>query len=340
MLGSMRVDVILSPDLSPGEILELGLLAERYGIGAVWTSNYPSSRDPFISLCPLALASSRIRLGPLVITPYELHPLKIAKALGSLNELCHGRANILIGGPTGVNATMGMGLTRMVGRVCECVEILQATSAERVLNYNGRIFQVWGYKPVWATDAPPAIYVGANKPQMLAMAARVADNIMLGDITPHHLGTAVATLDRNFAAAGRRRADVPLSGLVAWHVKADRQTAVAEARQQLALRGMLDSWYLRPFLSEEECQFVEANRGAFFSAYKNNTPEIAGVPDALIDRIIDNLGCTGSADDIDRHIERLRHFRDLGLSQVALKLHNDSAAAIRLIGEQLVPALQ
>jgi len=108
----MKIDLILDPDLSPQEVSELGLLAERYGFRAVWTSNYPSSRDPFISLCPLALASSTIRLGPLVVTPYEMHPYKIAKALATLNELCGGRANILTGGPTGVNATMGAGFSR------------------------------------------------------------------------------------------------------------------------------------------------------------------------------------------------------------------------------------
>ena len=96
----MNFHVILDPDSSSHEVRELGLLAESYGFDAVWTSNYPSSRDPFINLCPLALASSKIRLGPLVVTPYELHPYKIAKALASLNELCGGRANILTGGPT------------------------------------------------------------------------------------------------------------------------------------------------------------------------------------------------------------------------------------------------
>ena len=336
----MRVDVILSPDCSPGEVTELGLLAENHGIGAVWTSNYPSSRDPFISLCPLALASSRIRLGPLVVTPYEQHPYKTAKALASLNELCGGRANILIGGPTGVNAAMGMGVTRMVGRVRECVEILQAVRADQPLNYNGKIFQVWGYRPTWATDAAPLIYVGANKPQMLRMAAKVADNIMLGDPTPEVLAAAMATLDRELQSAGRQRRDLRISALVSWHVKADRREAVAEARQQLALRGMLDPWYLRAFLSEEECRFVDSHREAFFAAYKKNTPVIDGVPDSITDRLVEHLSCTGDEGDIDRHIERLKKYRDLGLTEVALKLHRDQAEAIRLIGERVVPALQ
>jgi len=336
----MRVDVILSPDSSPGEVTELGLLAERHGIGAVWTSNYPSSRDPFISLCPLAIASSRIRLGPMVVTPYELHPYKTAKALASLNELCGGRANILIGGPTGVNAAMGMGVTRMVGRVRECVEILKSVRPDQPLNYQGKIFQVWGYQPSWATDPPPLIYVGANKPQMLRMAAKVADNIMLGDPTPQSLAAALTTLDHQLQSAGRHRRDVRISALVAWHVKADRKQAVAEARQQLALRGMLDPWYLRGFLSEEECRHVDSHRQAFFTAYKKNTPVIEGVPEPIIGKLVEHLTCTGDARDVDRHIGRLLQFRDMGLNQVALKLHHDQADAIRLIGERVVPALQ
>ncbi len=336
----MRVDVILSPDCSPREVQELGLLAEAHGIGAVWTSNYPSSRDPFISLCPLALASSRIRLGPLVVTPYELHPYKTAKSLASLNELCGGRANILIGGPTGVNAAMGMGVTRMVGRVRECAEILKSVRPDRPLNYHGKIFQVWAYRPTWATDSPPLIYVGANKPQMLRMAAQVADNIMLGDPTPEVLAAAIATLDRELLSAGRRRLDLRISALVAWHVKTDRRKSIAEARQQLALRGMLDPWYLHTFLSNEECRFVDSHREAFFAAYKNNTPIIDGVPDSITDKLVEHLTCTGDEGDIDRHIERLKQFRDLGLTEVALKLHTDQAEAVRMIGERVVPALR
>jgi alkanesulfonate monooxygenase SsuD/methylene tetrahydromethanopterin reductase-like flavin-dependent oxidoreductase (luciferase family) len=336
----LRVDVILPPELSPSAITELGLLAERCGVGAVWASNYPSSRDPFISLCPLATASRTIRLGPLVITPYELHPYKIAKALAGLNELCGGRANILVGGPTGLMGTMGIDPKRMVRHVRECVEILKAASPDRTLNYQGQLFQVWGYRPEWATDPPPVVYVGANKVQMLRMAASLADGIMFGDMTEQSLSAGLQTIDGALAAAGKSRADLRLSGLVAWHVKDDEQEATREARQQLALRGMLDRAFLAPFLSEEECRLVEANRGAFFSAYKKRTHVIEGVPESIVAKIVAELTCTGSARDIDRHVERLRAFRQLGLTEVALKLHGDPGAAIRLIGERVVPALR
>jgi alkanesulfonate monooxygenase SsuD/methylene tetrahydromethanopterin reductase-like flavin-dependent oxidoreductase (luciferase family) len=335
----MILDVILDPDLSPYEVSELGLLAESYGLRAVWTSNYPSSRDPFLSLCPLALASSTIRLGPLVITPYELHPLKMAKALSSLNELCKGRANILVGGPSGVMGAMGIDGQRMVGSVRECVEILKAANPNEVLNYQGDIYQAYGYQPRWATQEPPLIYIGANKEQMLHMASGIADGIMLGDTTAGRLDTSLQRIQQNLKTLGRNREDLRVSCLVAWHVKEDRKLSASEARRHLALRGMLDKWYLETFLSEEECRIVDANRPSFFRAYKQKTDVIENVPDALVDKLVDNLSLAGDYGDIDKHIETLRRYRDMGLDEVALKLHGDHEASVRIIGERLLPAL-
>jgi 5,10-methylenetetrahydromethanopterin reductase len=336
----MKIDVILDPDSSPGEVRDLGLLAESYGLHAVWTSNYPSSRDPFISLCPLAIESSTIRLGPLVITPYEMHPYKIAKALASLNELCGGRAQILTGGPTGVNAAMGMDFSRMVGRTRECVEIIKGANPDEALNYAGKIFQVNGYKPTWATDEPAFVYVGANKKQMTRLATGIADGLMLGDTTEERLGSSLQLIDEDLASHGRSRDDLVVSCLVAWHVKEDKQASDHEAKRHLALRGMLDVWFLETFLDEEEIQIVDKNRGNIFKAYKQKTDVIEGVPDAIVDKLVDNLSMAGDLDDVDRHIETLRRYRDMGLDEVALKLHEDQEAAIRVIGERIRPAFQ
>ena len=338
----MQISAILDPDLSPGEVKDLGLLAERLGLTAVWNSNYPSSRDPFINLCPLALASDAIRLGPLVVTPYELHPYKTAKALASLNELAGGRANILVGGPTGVNAAMGMDTSRMVGRVKECVEILKGITPEEPFNYNGKIFQVWNYHPRWATDAPPRIYVGANMPQMLHMAAGVADRIMFGDPTAPRLERNFRELEEHLKAHGRSRADVEISALIAWHVQEDADDSRSEATSQLALRGMLDAWYLESFLDTDEVAMVEDNRKRFFSAYKQKSAVIEGVPDAIVGKLVDNLTMAGGPESIDGHIETLRNYESLGLAETAFKLHgngDDHAAAIQMIGERIVPAM-
>jgi alkanesulfonate monooxygenase SsuD/methylene tetrahydromethanopterin reductase-like flavin-dependent oxidoreductase (luciferase family) len=232
-----------------------------------------------------------------------------------------------------------MDTSRMVGRVRECMEILKGVSPDAPLNYNGDIFQTWGYQPRWMTDDPPQIYVGANMEQMSRMAAGIADNIMLGDPTPTRLERSLQELDVNLKAHGRTRADVQVSALVAWHVKAEAAASVSEAKSQLALRGMLDAWYLDSFLDEDEYKLVDENRNNFFRAYKQGADVIEGVPDEIVDKLVDNLTMSGGPASIDQHLETLQRYQAMGLDQVALKLHGDPHAAIETIGARLVPVL-
>ena len=103
---------------------------------------------------------------------------------------------------------------------------------------------------------------------------------------------------------------------------------------------MLDIWFLETFLDEEECRIVDENRGNIFTAYKQKTDKIEGVPDDIVDKLVDNLSMSGDHADIDSHIETLRRYRDMGLDTVAFKLHEDQEAAIKAIGERILPVLQ
>jgi len=208
------------------------------------------------------------------------------------------------------------------------------------LNYEGKIYQVRGYRPTWATDEPPFIYVGANKKQMVHLATRIADGLMLGDTTEQRLGSSLQLIEENLKSHGRSRDDLVVSCLVAWHVKEDKDTSANEAKRYLALRGMLDIWFLETFLDEEECRIVDENRGNIFNAYKQKTDKIKGVPDEIVDKLVDNLSMSGDHADIDSHIETLRRYRGMGLDTVAFKLHEDQEAAIRAIGERILPALR
>ncbi|TDI62551.1 MAG: LLM class flavin-dependent oxidoreductase, partial [Alphaproteobacteria bacterium] len=98
----MHVDIILSEFTSPSETAELSELSEGYGVRAVWSSSYASERSPFLSLARAAQTTQRVRLGPLAVSPMEMHPLIMTNALLTLNELCGGRAIIAVGGGGGV----------------------------------------------------------------------------------------------------------------------------------------------------------------------------------------------------------------------------------------------
>ena len=83
----MDIDIILEPDLSPTQVAELGVAAERLGIRALWSSNYHFQYDAFLSLAPVAAATSKLIIGPLAVSPWEMHPLKMANTLLTLNEM-------------------------------------------------------------------------------------------------------------------------------------------------------------------------------------------------------------------------------------------------------------
>ncbi len=131
----MRIDVILEANNPPETILKLGRLAEEQGLGGVWVSNMNDARDPFINFVPLAMQTERIRLGPIAVSPFELHPLKMASSLLTLNEVAKGRAQIVVGAGGGTATAMGAKPVRVVRAVRECVEILKAAATGKPVRY-------------------------------------------------------------------------------------------------------------------------------------------------------------------------------------------------------------
>ena len=336
----MEIDIILNEFTSPQEAVELGLLVENYGLRGVWSANYAWSRDPFFTLSLLAEQSSKIRLGPMAISPAELHPLKMANLLFSLNELSNGRAMIMVGGGGAVLQSIGKTRERMIRSARECLEILKQTSPDKTLNYKGEIFTVYGYKPEWVTDEPPLIYFGSNHPQSRRLSAELADGLITSDFVVPLMKDFVDKTHADLKAAGRNPAEFRISNFWAWHIKEDAAASLREARRELMLRGWLGEKYFAPFLEPDEVEFMREHEQDFLNAFLRSTDVIENVPDELINKMIENISFAGGLDQIEPAIETLKGFADAGLTEIALRVHDDPADAIRLIGERVWPALQ
>ena len=94
----MQIEIIIGCDMHPDEVAEYAIAAERAGVRTLWHSNLPNGWDPFIGLSGAAQVTSRIKLGVLALSPYEMHPVRIAYSIISLNELAEGRAILGLGG--------------------------------------------------------------------------------------------------------------------------------------------------------------------------------------------------------------------------------------------------
>jgi len=335
----MDIDVILDTRAKPQELAELGRLAERFGLHGVWVSSLLDSRDPFANLTLLALTTSRIRLGPIAVNPFDTHPVKIASALLTLNEMAGGRAQIVVGGGGEALQALGIRPARRVRAVRECVDILRAAAGGQRVSYAGELFRVDNLHLRWLESPPPAILVGASQQQMLRMAARCADGVMMSDMPPGPAAGAIRLLDTALAAGGRQRPGFRTTVFTAWHVSADREAARREARRWLLLRGIFRPWLLAEFLAPDDVALVMASQGAFARAFAAGSHEVEGVPDRILDALVDNVTLAGSPDNLQPVLDKLHHLQAAGLGGVALRLYGDPAASIRLIGERVLPEL-
>ena len=336
----MRIDVILEANNAPETVLKLGRLAEQQGLGGVWVSNMNDARDPFINFVPLAMGTERIRLGPIAVSPFELHPLKMASSLLTLNEVARGRAQIVVGAGGGTATAMGAKPARVVRAVRECVEILKAAATGKPVQYRGEIYEVKWYNPAWVKSAAPAIYVGAGGPQMLRSAARYADGIMVSDFVVEHVRKARTIIDASLAEVGRDPKAFPMNNFWAWHVKESREDAEREARIWLTVRGTLYPPHINEVLDPDEAALVNRNINAFIRAYNRKSDVIDGVPEAIVSKLVQRCTSACALRDLDQEIDRLRQFQAAGLTEIALRIYENPTETIRILGERVVPALR
>ncbi|MCP4090679.1 MAG: LLM class flavin-dependent oxidoreductase [Gammaproteobacteria bacterium] len=361
----MDIDIILECDVNPQQAAELAVQAEKLGIRALWTSNYHQNYDCFMSLMPAAAATSKILLGPLAVSPWELHPLKMANSLLTLNETSNGRGMAAISGGGGVLGALGWKIhkdgpvwpikdevtqarypERRVRGVEECIDVLKlARTGKIAYSYDGDIFQITRpFQHDWAkAERGPLIYGCCSGPMMLRMGARCADGIQVSDFTVGMMPGAMKNIQKGLAKRAEPAEDFRIGNFWAWHMKADKAVAMYEAQRELIWRGALVAKMadeLREHLdSDEEVQLAIDNWDNFFKAFWTRSGVIDNVPQETVDKLIAGMSSTGDINDIDREIERFRAFADTGLTELSIRLFDDPMDGLKLIGEHVLPKL-
>ena len=341
----MDIEIIFEPDIPPEQLAELAVVAENYGIRALWASNFWAHWDGFISLVQPALATEKIELGVLAVSPFEMHPVKIANAIISLNEISKGRSMVAMGGGGGILRVMGKVLApkemRIVRAVREGIEIVQgAASGEFHQPYKCELYEFdrpHHYK--WVKHRPARIYACATEPQMLRMAGRVADSLQMSDVALPMLDEAMENIRGGLARREKPADDFRIGNFWAWHIKESREASYYEARRELVFRGsLLPPYSLHHFLEPDEEKLVIDNWQSFAKAFWTRSGVVENVPERIVQHLVDELTSAGDLDNIDREIERLKKFEAAGLTDISIRLFDDPMAGLKMIGERVVPA--
>jgi probable F420-dependent oxidoreductase len=273
----VRVGVSLVPDPLDPLGMDLTCLpglarrAEALGFDRVAVSDHllfhVPTPEPLVCLAAMAEATTRVRLATAVLLLPLRHPLQVAQAVASVDQLSAGRVELGVGvggeWPADYHA-LGVDPRRRGRRADEALAILRALWAGGPVDAPGPEFPLAGVLlPLLPKQRPgPPIVVGGRSEAALRRAARFGERWDGIFLSPPQFAARRARLEELASAEGR----VVSSGLVAWAAVGEP----AAARQALAAR--LQAFYRLPFerfersslfgppeaLAEQLAAFVEA----------------------------------------------------------------------------------
>jgi F420-dependent oxidoreductase-like protein len=253
----MALAAYINPGAELGAAVELARAAERLGYDSVWVT-HGLGRDSFLVLSAYGAATSRIGLGNGVVPIYPRHPVAMAQAALTLNEMTAHRFRLGIGvsHAASMEDMLGLRVVEPLAVMREYVAVLRGALGE------GSDFSGRHYRARWAMAVPrrppaPPIYLAALSTKMLELAGEIADGVILWLCPPDYVRTvAVPAITR-----GRRRANRPLQGFeivaaVPLAITDNRDAALTAFRSELVryaalpfYRTMLETAGLRAELA-------------------------------------------------------------------------------------------
>src|SRR5215208_332685 len=248
-----------SPD--PGQqVLAAGLLADTLGFDAFFLGDHPAyAPEVWVHLGALAVQTSRIRLGSVVLCAGYRPPVLTARLAADLDNLSGGRAILGLG--HGWNATefaqLGLPFPPVPERqaaLAESIEIIRGVWGSEPYSYRGQFHITERERvvpPPVQQPSPPLILAGSGERTAFRLVARYADACNFGPghatglvRTPDEVRRKNTVLDRRCQEVGRDPRDILRTHFTSWLMLAPTDEAA---------RAKLDYYY--PAGINEEQQF-------------------------------------------------------------------------------------
>lgn len=195
------------------QLANFAKLAEKEGFDSVWITERASEEEAFSMLGVLSYATSRIKLGVGVITPYPRSLLFTVMGAATIDKLSHGR--LILGFGRGEKKSiekLGFSYNDPYRVLEECV------SATRTLLAGGKVvygnFQKYTdislkLKP-YKKQIP--IYLAASGPRALRLAGKISDGVILNAYSPvRYTRYAVQEVLKGASEAGRSESEIKIS---------------------------------------------------------------------------------------------------------------------------------
>ena len=181
-------------------------LSELADLG--YTDIWSAESDGADGFTPLALAAAwepRLRLGTAIIPAYTRAPACMAQSAASLADAAPGRFALGLGSSSNVIVERwnGIPFEQPYRRVRDMVRFLREAFSGEKVSRKFDTFEVDGFRLGVRPEVVPPVLVAALREQMLAMAGREADGVIINWLAPEDVPTVASVV--HGAAGGEDR---------------------------------------------------------------------------------------------------------------------------------------
>lgn len=195
----MQIDLRVPVGAPVPRVADFIARCEDAGFDGVGVHDHPHrGRDVYVTLGLAAARSRRLRLYPATSSPVVRHPLLLASATQSLEEIAPGRIGLTVA--PGFLAARAIGRPRgSVALMREAVLALRRLLAGETAEFEGRASRLLNT----SVPAPP-VYLLAAGPRMVELAGEVADGaVLMVGLHPESIRAARRHLEDGARRAGR-----------------------------------------------------------------------------------------------------------------------------------------
>ena len=295
---TIPLGISLMPHGPVADLVGLARIAENLGCCRCWVYDEGlATRDVYVAMTAVALATSTIRVGTGITNPYSRHPGTTASAIATVDELSGQRAFVGIGAGGGMTlGPMGIERRRPVAAVEAMVGALRGLYAGEEVDVESEGFGFRSARLDYGR-ADTEIFLAGRGPRMTDLGGRLADGFVLSWVHRALLDDHVAALRVAAKVHGRRFTIVWSTMLVT------TDAALWMARESLSFR-LPDS----PVAVKEMIGMTEDDTRAIRDALRHGGPPAAahlvreewvphfvlmGSPEAVADEMLSTMARCG-----------------------------------------------
>ncbi|WP_336001742.1 5,10-methylenetetrahydromethanopterin reductase [Halorientalis halophila] len=316
----------LTPEHPIEQVTDLAVAAEQVGFDTVLASCHYFNRDPYVALSRIADATDEVALGPAAANPYDTHPVALASRVATIQEVSDGRAVFGIGpGDRSTLSALGVERDSPLRRVLETFKTARDLWAGESVDVDGT-FRAADADLEYEVPGEIPVYVGAQGPHMIRMAAKHADGVLYNGSHPRDVAWAADQVEQGLVDRPDERGQFEFAVYASVSIAEDEAAAREAARPPVAFiaGGAAPPVLDRHDLDRERADEIGAaiENGSFSEAFGLVTEEM-----------IDAFCIAGTPAKVESEIEAVLEYADGFV--VGAPLGPDLERAIELAGAVL-----